>query len=140
LICQYRDQFFYRSGFDKEKTTLDELLEYYMDHEPAVINIQMRNYLDRKDKSKHFKVTVHKTSEAGAAEQIMLRIPNFGSDKSKRYGSSPNHKICLSLSGNSFKMLSHLKNHLYVKTILISIICFSVSGISVHDIQRLGEL
>ena len=44
------------AGFDKEKTTLDELLEYYMDHEPAVINIQMRNYVDKKDKSRHFKV------------------------------------------------------------------------------------
>ena len=44
--------FFMCAGFDKEKTTLDELLEYYMDHEPAVINIQMRNYVDKKDKSR----------------------------------------------------------------------------------------
>jgi hypothetical protein len=46
------------SGFDKEKTTLDELLEHFADHEPAVVNIQMRTYVDKRDKDKkrHFKV------------------------------------------------------------------------------------
>lgn len=39
----------YAKGFDKEKTTMDELLEYYLEHEPSVINIQMRTYVDKRD-------------------------------------------------------------------------------------------
>ena len=35
--------------------TMDELLEYYAEHEPTVVNIQMRNYFDKKDKKRHFK-------------------------------------------------------------------------------------
>lgn len=53
----------YAKGFDKEKTTLDELLEYFLDHEPTVINIQMRSYVDKreKDKNRHFKGSVFMT-------------------------------------------------------------------------------
>ena len=29
------------AGFDKEKTTMDELLEYYAEHEPAIVHIQV---------------------------------------------------------------------------------------------------
>ncbi len=54
----YKKLYFLISGFDKEKTTLDELLEHFADHEPAVVNIQMRTYVDKRDKDKkrHFKV------------------------------------------------------------------------------------
>jgi len=51
----------YAKGFDKENTTMDELLEYYAEHEPTVVNIQMRNYFDKKDKKRHFKGSVFLT-------------------------------------------------------------------------------
>jgi len=51
----------YAKGFDKEKTTMDELLEYYAEHEPTIVHIQMRNYFDKKDKKKHFKGSVFLT-------------------------------------------------------------------------------
>jgi len=49
----------YAKGFDKENTTMDELLEYYAENEPKVVNIQMRNY--SKDKKKHFKGSIFMT-------------------------------------------------------------------------------
>jgi len=48
----------YAKGYNKESTTMDELLEYYAEHEPAVVNIQMRNYFLKEDRSKHFKGSV----------------------------------------------------------------------------------
>jgi len=48
----------YAKGYDKEKTTMDELLEYYEEHNPNIVNIQMRNYTDKK---KHFKGSVFLT-------------------------------------------------------------------------------
>jgi len=51
----------YAKGFDKENTKMDELLEYYAEHEPTVVHVQMRNYFDKKDKKKHFKVSVFLT-------------------------------------------------------------------------------
>jgi len=51
----------YAKGFEKEKTTMDELLEFYTEHEPTIVNIQMRNYFDKNDKKKHFKGSVFLT-------------------------------------------------------------------------------
>merc|ERR1719210_2250303 len=34
----------YAKGFNKETTTLDELLDYYNEANPDVVSIQMRNY------------------------------------------------------------------------------------------------
>lgn len=45
----------YAKGYDKEATTMDELLSYYAEHEPAIVNIQMRNYFDKKQNKKMFK-------------------------------------------------------------------------------------
>ena len=45
-------------GYDKEKTTMDELLEYYAEHEPTIVHIQMRNYFDKKANKKQFKVNI----------------------------------------------------------------------------------
>ena len=45
------------AGFDKEKTTMDELLEHFLENEPSVINIQMRTYVDKRDgDARKFKV------------------------------------------------------------------------------------
>jgi len=49
----------YAKGYDKENTTMNELLEYYAEHEPTIVNIQMRNY--SKDKKKHFKGSIFMT-------------------------------------------------------------------------------
>merc|ERR1719154_454209 len=47
----------YAKGFDKENTTLDELLDYFNETNPNVVSIQMRNWADKKGKQKvwHFK-------------------------------------------------------------------------------------
>ena len=42
-------------GFDKEKTTMDELLDYYAVAEPSVSNIAMRSFKNP-DKTRGFKV------------------------------------------------------------------------------------
>merc|ERR1711892_696198 len=42
----------YAKGFDKEKTTLDELLDHFNSVDPSVVSIQMRNYADKKGKEK----------------------------------------------------------------------------------------
>eukprot|EP00088_Acartia_fossae_P061966 TRINITY_DN7457_c0_g1_i2.p1 TRINITY_DN7457_c0_g1~~TRINITY_DN7457_c0_g1_i2.p1 ORF type:complete len:370 (-),score=172.40 TRINITY_DN7457_c0_g1_i2:387-1496(-) len=51
----------YAKGYDKEKTTMDELLEYYTEHEPSIVHVQMRNYMDNKTKTKNFKGSVFLT-------------------------------------------------------------------------------
>merc|ERR1719474_275118 len=40
----------YAKGFNKETTTLDELLDYYNEANPDVVSIQMRNYCEKKGK------------------------------------------------------------------------------------------
>ena len=42
-------------GFDKEKTTMDELLDYYAVADPSVVNIAMR-WFKNPDKTRGFKV------------------------------------------------------------------------------------
>merc|ERR1740128_447643 len=59
----------YAKGFDKENTTLDELLDHFNETNPNVVSIQMRNWADKKGKEKvwHFKGSVFitfKTEEA----------------------------------------------------------------------------
>ena len=51
---------------------MDELLEYYAEHEPTVVNIQMRNYFDKKDKKRHFKVTISSGSDQFLKFQIQI--------------------------------------------------------------------
>merc|ERR1719209_188990 len=45
----------YAKGFNKETTTLDELLDYYNEANPDVVSIQMRNYCEKKGKEKVWK-------------------------------------------------------------------------------------
>ena len=44
----------YAKGFNKESSTLDELIEYYNESNPDVVSIQMRNYCEKKGKEKVF--------------------------------------------------------------------------------------
>jgi len=63
----------YAKGFDKENTTLDELLDHFHSTNPETVSIQMRNYADKKGKEKttwHFKGSIFitfKTKEAAEA-------------------------------------------------------------------------
>merc|ERR1719462_1150834 len=45
----------YAKGFNKETTTLDELLDHYNEANPDVVSIQMRNYCEKKGKEKEEK-------------------------------------------------------------------------------------
>merc|ERR1719300_2287016 len=62
----------YAKGFNKETTTLDELLDYYNEANPDVVSIQMRNYCEKKGKEKVWKFKgsiflTFKTEEAAKA-------------------------------------------------------------------------
>jgi len=59
----------YAKGFDKENTTLDELIDHFNETNSNVVSVQMRNWADKKGKEKtwHFKGSIFitfKTSEA----------------------------------------------------------------------------
>merc|ERR1719507_1751104 len=45
----------YAKGFNKESSTLDELIEYFNESNPDVVSIQMRNYCEKKGKDKVWK-------------------------------------------------------------------------------------
>merc|ERR1740128_694609 len=64
----------YAKGFDKENTTLDELLDHFNETNPNVVSIQMRNWADKKGKEKvwHFKGSIFITfkSEETATEFV----------------------------------------------------------------------
>ena len=49
-VCIFRTA--YAKGFNKETSTLDELIEYYNESNPDVVSIQMRNYCEKKGKEK----------------------------------------------------------------------------------------
>lgn len=51
----------YLKGFDKENTTLDELIDYFHNSYEKVLNVQMRTYMDKKNKERHFKGSVFVT-------------------------------------------------------------------------------
>merc|ERR1719356_1854430 len=62
----------YAKGFNKETTTLDELLDHYNEANPDVVSIQMRNYCEKKGKEKVWKFKgsiflTFKTEEAAKA-------------------------------------------------------------------------
>ena len=53
----------YAKGFNKETTTLDELLDHYNEANPDVVSIQMRNYCEKKGKEKVFHIFSHQVFE-----------------------------------------------------------------------------
>merc|ERR1719481_1383457 len=69
----------YAKGFDKENTTLDELLDYFNETNPNVVSVQMRNWSDKKGKEKtwHFKGTVFITFKTGEAATEFVENKNF---------------------------------------------------------------
>merc|ERR1719312_2236949 len=69
----------YAKGFDKENTTLDELLDYFNETNPNVVSVQMRNWSDKKGKEKtwHFKGSVFITFKTGEAATEFVENKNF---------------------------------------------------------------
>ena len=62
----------YAKGFNKETTTMDELIEHYNESNQDVVSIQMRNYCEKKGKEKVWKFKgsiflTFKTEEAAKA-------------------------------------------------------------------------
>lgn len=72
----------YAKGYDKEKTTMDELLEYYAENEPTIVHIQMRNYFDKKANKKQFKGSVFLTFRTEEACKAFIEA------ESKKYKDS----------------------------------------------------
>merc|ERR1719452_273106 len=69
----------YAKGFDKENTTLDELLDYFNETNPNVVSIQMRNWADKKGKEKvwHFKGSVFITFKTEEAAREFVESKDF---------------------------------------------------------------
>merc|ERR1719402_1337866 len=87
----------YAKGFNKESSTLDELIEYYNESNPDVVSIQMRNYCEKKGKEKVWKFKgsiflTFKTEEAAKAfvekeekkKEMDERRNKFGKSQSKK--------------------------------------------------------
>merc|ERR1719391_1444902 len=83
----------YAKGFNKESSTLDELIEYYNESNPDVVSIQMRNYCEKKGKEKVWKFKgsiflTFKTEEAAKAfvekEEKDEKRNKFGKNKDKK--------------------------------------------------------
>merc|ERR1719350_2292222 len=80
----------YAKGFNKESSTLDELIEYYNESNPDVVSIQMRNYCEKKGKEKVWKFKgsiflTFKTEEAAKAFVEKEEKRNkFGKSQSKK--------------------------------------------------------
>merc|ERR1719249_161611 len=80
----------YAKGFNKENSTLDELIEYYNESNPDVVSIQMRNYCEKKGKEKVWKFKgsiflTFKTEEAAKAfEEKEEKRNKFGKNKDKK--------------------------------------------------------
>merc|ERR1719381_327655 len=87
----------YAKGFNKESSTLDELIEYYNESNPDVVSIQMRNYCEKKGKEKVWKFKgsiflIFKTEEAAKAfvekeekyKEMDEKRNKFGKTKDKK--------------------------------------------------------
>merc|ERR1719510_456494 len=87
----------YAKGFNKESSTLDELIEYYNESNPDVVSIQMRNYCEKKGKEKVWKFKgsiflTFKTEEAAKAfvekeeknKEMDEKRNKFGKNKDKK--------------------------------------------------------
>merc|ERR1719210_369308 len=64
----------YAKGFNKETTTLDELLDHYNEANPDVVSIQMRNYCEKKGKEKvwKFKGSIFMTFKTEDAAKVFV--------------------------------------------------------------------
>merc|ERR550519_1526614 len=99
----------YAKGFNKESSTLDELIEYYNESNPDVVSVQMRNWCEKKGKEKVWKFKgsiflTFKTAEgmeyrgaplvrkfqkeyfAEKAKEVEERKAKYGNKKQKKEG------------------------------------------------------
>merc|ERR1719154_716305 len=69
----------YAKGFDKDNTTLDELLDHFNETNPNVVSIQMRNWADKKGKEKvwHFKGSIFITFKTEEAATEFVESKDF---------------------------------------------------------------
>ena len=69
-------------GFDKTKTTLDDLLEFFNKF-PSVLNVTKRLYEDRKDpeKKKHFKGSVFVVFKDRESAEKFMKIDTLKSEE-----------------------------------------------------------
>merc|ERR1719334_2180050 len=69
----------YAKGFDKENTTLDELLDYFNETNPNVVSIQLRNYPDKKAKERtwQFKGSIFLTFKTEEAASKFVESKEF---------------------------------------------------------------
>merc|ERR1719431_2196394 len=69
----------YAKGFDKENTSLDELLDHFNETNPNVVSIQMRNWADKKGKEKvwHFKGSIFITFKTEEAATEFVESKDF---------------------------------------------------------------
>ena len=72
ILKEYTKRSVYVKGFEKEKTTLDDLLDYFTKHD-NVANLCMRNWSDKRDKSKkNFKGSIIVTfNDRESAEKFL---------------------------------------------------------------------
>jgi len=69
----------YAKGFNKENTTLDELIDYFNETNSNVVSIQMRNWADKKGKEKvwHFKGSVFITFKTEDSAREFVEQKDF---------------------------------------------------------------
>merc|ERR1719462_1111112 len=78
----------YAKGFNKETTTLDELLDHYNEANPDVVSIQMRNYCEKKGKEKvwKFKGSIFLTFKTeDAAKAFVAKEEKYKEEKKNKY-------------------------------------------------------
>merc|ERR1719460_3001844 len=85
----------YAKGFNKESSTLDELIEYFNESNPDVVSIQMRNYCEKKGKDKVWKFKgsiflTFKTEEA--AKAFVEKEEKDKDEKRNKFGKSNTKK------------------------------------------------
>merc|ERR1719508_376525 len=73
----------YLKGFDKENTTLDELIDYFHNSYEKVLNVQMRTYMDKKNKERHFKGSVFVTFKDEGEPLLIKFQKDYFEEKSK---------------------------------------------------------
>jgi len=69
----------YAKGFDKENTTLDELLDHFNETNSNVVSIQLRNWSDKRGKEKvwHFKGSIFITFKTEEAATEFVETKDF---------------------------------------------------------------
>lgn len=72
----------YVKGFEKEETTLDQLLEFFSQFD-KVVNVQKRTWKDNKDGSRHFKGSTFVTFTDKAAAEDFMKVESVKAPHNK---------------------------------------------------------